>query len=236
MADARNSRKALATYVGSHNDDVTDLAFHPSHVSRLLSGSTDGLVNVYDTTIADEDDALLQVFNHGSSIAHTGFLSDDEIFALSHDEIFTIYPIDQPEDDDTFSAMHAFGDLRPQLHCEYVADLVSSQSAAYAFGAGSHSAHSFDIIPLHQSPRWVADRSNAIRLVNAHGDDIVRSICFSHNGRTIFSAGEDGLIRAWQVPEDHKTVSELGATNNLNKKRQKHKHDAKHRQDRFNPY
>ncbi|KAL8945476.1 MAG: hypothetical protein Q9211_000014 [Gyalolechia sp. 1 TL-2023] len=125
-------------YVECHNDDVTDLSFHPSSPSFLLSGSTDGLLNLYDTTIADEDEALTQVFNHGSSIAHADFLSDDEIFALSHDEVFSIYDTRDYLSGDEHDFTHAFGDLRPHLQCEYIVGLVGSRSSAPVLGAGSH--------------------------------------------------------------------------------------------------
>ncbi|KAL8663053.1 MAG: hypothetical protein Q9202_004193 [Teloschistes flavicans] len=136
--DSRAASQPLLQYVESHSDDVTDLAFHPSQPSRLLSGSTDSLVNLYDTTITDEDDALIQVFNHGSSIAHADFLSDHEVFALSHDEIFSVYDLrDLPQDHASNSAQH-FGDLRPQLHCDYVVGLMSSRSKGPLLGAGSY--------------------------------------------------------------------------------------------------
>lgn len=124
-------------YVESHSDDVTDLSFHPANPSILLSGSTDGLVNLYDTAISDEDDALIQVFNHGSSIAHAGFLSEQELYALSSDEIFSIYETGDFKPDGDQESTHAFGDLRPQLLCEYVVDLVSTTTGPI-FGAGSH--------------------------------------------------------------------------------------------------
>ncbi|KAL8779439.1 MAG: hypothetical protein Q9194_001447 [Teloschistes cf. exilis] len=136
--DSRATSQPLLQYVESHSDDVTELAFHPSQTSCLLSGSTDGLINLYDTTITDEDDALIQVFNHGSSIAHADFLSDHEVFALSHDEIFSIYDLKDSPGGDTSNPVQHFGDLRPQLHCDYVIDLMSSRSMGPFFGAGCH--------------------------------------------------------------------------------------------------
>ncbi|KAL8783680.1 MAG: hypothetical protein Q9213_004474 [Squamulea squamosa] len=136
--DARRLRNPVLLYHESHSDDITDLSFHPSHHPILLSGSIDGLVNLYDTTITDEDDALTQVFNHGSSIAHAGFLSDDEIFALSHDETFSIYKTTDSANAETAVPAHVFGDLRPQLQCEYIVDLISSGLTGPVLGAGSH--------------------------------------------------------------------------------------------------
>ncbi|KAL8732797.1 MAG: hypothetical protein Q9181_003835 [Wetmoreana brouardii] len=145
LLDSRATARPLLEYVESHSDDITDLSFHPSKPSVLLSGSTDGLVNLYDTTITNEDDALTQVFNHGHSIAHAGFLSDHEVFALSHDEIFSVYDSD---DDDTQDSAHHFGDLRPQLHCDYVVDLVNSHSTRPLVGAGSHRSALSCLIPV----------------------------------------------------------------------------------------
>lgn len=138
VRDLRATQQPLLQYIESHNDDVTELSFNPSNPSILLSGSTDGLINLYDTTITDEDDALIQVFNHGSSIAHAGFLSDHEVYGLSHDEIFCIFDTNDCHQDEAHESSYAFGDLRPQLHCEYVVNIVSSDKSAPVVGAGSH--------------------------------------------------------------------------------------------------
>lgn len=197
LRDARASKRSLLQYVESHSDDVTDLCFHASHPSILLSGSTDGLVNLYDTTVTDEDDALTQVFNHGSSIAHTGFLSDHEVFALSHDEIFSIYDTNRSDHVEAPTPTYALGDLRPQLQCEYVVDLVSSGSTGPVLGAGSHrfafinsssfsglqqsSLHQLDVVPLRRGSEWTLDTVNTLRLPGAHGEEVVRSLCFSRD-------------------------------------------------------
>lgn len=140
----RSPLKPFQSYVESHNDDVTELRFHPTLPRCLLSGSTDGLVNIYDISIADEDDALVQVQNHGSSINHAAFLSDSEFFALSHDEMFSVYHLNNEQGDSTDESSPApivFGDLRPKLDCEYVVDVIpsgSSDGVDAIIGAGSH--------------------------------------------------------------------------------------------------
>lgn len=110
------------------------LQYHPTRNNILLSGSTDGLVNIYDTTIADEDDALIQVINHGS-VHHAGFLTDRTIYALSHDETFSVHPATDPDEPtDAPDPVH-FGDVRQPLGCEYVAQLcVGSQGLYLATG------------------------------------------------------------------------------------------------------
>jgi hypothetical protein len=119
-----------------NNDDITDLYFHPSRRNHLLCGGIDGLVSIFDTNISDEDDSLLQVVNHGP-IHKAGFLADEIIFALSHDEQFSIHSVTSDVQDvavpvvgslsdtaaDDIPPVH-FGDLRPVLHCDYVIDVV----------------------------------------------------------------------------------------------------------------
>ena len=159
--DIRSANQPRLEYVESHNDDVTEvspcklqfqvntqiliffppfslhfqLQFHPTRKNVLLSGSTDGLVNLYDINVADEDDALLQVINHGS-IHHAGFLSETAVYALSHDETFSIHPITNPDSEgENESSPIQFGDLRPSLGCEYVVQTLTSDN-----GQGSYLA------------------------------------------------------------------------------------------------
>ncbi|KAI4237688.1 MAG: hypothetical protein LQ349_001668 [Xanthoria aureola] len=234
--DARASKRSLLQYVESHSDDVTELCFHTSRPSILLSGSTDGLVNLYDTTVADEDDALIQVFNHGSSIAHAGFLSDHEVFALSHDEAFSIYESNRSDHVEAPIPAYALGDLRPQLQCEYVVDLVSSESTGTVLGAGSHSLHQLDVVPLHRGSEWGLDTANTLRLPGAHGEEVVRSFCFSRDGNTIFTAGEDGLIKAWRSSEDPTGTMKAEDLGSAGIKRKKQKHSDRDERARFKPY
>jgi hypothetical protein len=130
-----------AQYHEVHSDDVTDLSFHPSHPSLLMSGSTDGLVNVCDTRIADEDEVVVQTFNLGASIHRARFLGggltsqqqqqqqqkqEDTagvVMALSHDERFALYNITE-EESASGDALCDFGDLREGLACQYVADVL----------------------------------------------------------------------------------------------------------------
>lgn len=110
--------------------DENQLQYHPVRNNILLSGSTDGLVNIYDTTITDEDDALVQVINHGS-VHHAGFLGERTIYALSHDEDFSVHPATDPDEQAEEPKPIQFGDLRQPLNCEYIAQLCTGSQSAY---------------------------------------------------------------------------------------------------------
>ncbi|KAL2056679.1 hypothetical protein ABVK25_003073 [Lepraria finkii] len=241
--DNRSPSKPVRQYVESHNDDITELQFHPHSRGTLLSGSTDGLVNVYDIDHSDEDDALSQVANHGSSIHHAGFLSNSQFFALSHDETFSIYQLESPDNPAPDMIPQVFGNLRPKLECEYVVDIIPHFGSGEAIlGAGSHSKHHLDLIPLQYADNWSFDQNITIRLPDAHGEEIVRSMLINHDAQTIFTAGEGGLIRAWRTSaengQEHMQEAETTTeTEKSKKKRRKKDHAAgDEAKGRFKPY
>ena len=137
-----------------NNDDITDVHFHPSRRNHLLSGGIDGLVSIFDTNVEDEDDSLLQVVNHGP-IHKAGFLSDEAVFALSHDEQFSIHAVTSdaetaillpgslsenanPATSD-IPPVH-FGDLRPVLHCDYAIDVLQVDGGTFV-ATGTHTRY-----------------------------------------------------------------------------------------------
>lgn len=132
LRDTRNASKPVQAYVESHNDTVTQVAFHPTQQQTLLSGATDGLVSIFDTTISDEDDALVQVLNHYGAVHCAGFLNAEEVYAVSTDEQLSVYTLSKPTDaEDATLSVTAFGDVREQLKSSYVVDLFPNSPSAY---------------------------------------------------------------------------------------------------------
>ncbi|PWY80497.1 WD40 repeat-like protein [Aspergillus heteromorphus CBS 117.55] len=194
--DIRSPGQTRLQYIESHSDDVTELQYHPIHKNIVLSGSTDGLVNIYNTLITDEDDALMQVVNHGS-VHHAGFLDQETIYALSHDENFSIYPVTNPDEQTQGPDPVQFGDLRQPLGCEYITQLFISNQGSYIAG-GNKLETRLDLVPLISTPTWRFDQENLWRLPGAHGEEVVRSVYLDGQSHTVFTCGEDGFVRAWK--------------------------------------
>lgn len=153
--DVRNTPVSQAAhYQDVHSDDVTTLSFSSSSPHHLLSGSTDGLVNLYDTRVADEDEVTLQTCNHNASIHRAAFVgsNNDVVLALSHDEQFALYDVAEETRDASTSdaaAMVEFGDLRQVLGCQYVADVMPKSDGSGAIvGAG---AQEYVVLHFHLS-------------------------------------------------------------------------------------
>jgi hypothetical protein len=45
---------------------------------------------------------------------------------------------------------------------------------------------------------WTLDRQNSVGLPGAHGEEIVRSFCFFDEEQVVYTAGEDGSVKAWR--------------------------------------
>ncbi|XP_061633770.1 WD repeat-containing protein 89 isoform X2 [Phyllopteryx taeniolatus] len=87
----------LGIYSESHSDDITQVRFHPRDKDRLASGSTDGLVNVFDVRRGSEEEALLCTCNSESSAASVRWAAADgsRLLCLSHDEGLHLWDLRQ---------------------------------------------------------------------------------------------------------------------------------------------
>lgn len=126
LFDTRNLQKPLRSFIDSHNDDITVTKFHPTNSNLLLSGATDGYVNVYDLNISNEDDAMLQCITfHSIHSAH--WISSNRIAVLSHMETFGIFSLASEQEINGESTKPPsdtiLGDVRSKWDCEYVVDM-----------------------------------------------------------------------------------------------------------------
>ncbi|KAG8624289.1 hypothetical protein KVT40_007356 [Elsinoe batatas] len=240
--DVRNTASPLRSYLESHNDTIATLSFSPSSTNHLLSSSTDALLTLFDTTQAEEDDAIQQVFNHSAAVHLASYLSQDEICAISSDEALSVYEISKPEDvenEDVHSLLTACGDVREELKASYVAQIL--QSAGETWVASGHlEEKTLRLTPLVRGDgktKWRFDHSRALSLPDGHGEEVVRDVLLDEGNRTIVSCGEDGMVRVWAVPDggaDGMEVEEDEAESKKEKKRRQK--EKKEKKERFKPY
>lgn len=182
----------LRSFIDSHHDDVTDLKFHPSDQNLLLSGSTDGYVNVYDLSQTEEEYALHQVINF-SSIHSCGWLSSDRIWTLSHIETFAVHQLNTKSDDQIEPSPLNFGDIRGPWNCDYVVDIYPGFIAT---GKLQEEQSNIQIIPFKNEN---CDMQNTAVIPAAHGTEIVRDVLIpEQNTSILYSGGEDGNLCMWK--------------------------------------
>lgn len=66
--DVRQS-KLVGGYWDSHENDVTQIKFHPTNPNLLLSGAMDGLINYFDINELNEEEAIQGTLNTDRSVS-----------------------------------------------------------------------------------------------------------------------------------------------------------------------
>ena len=60
----------------------------------------------------------------------------------------------------------------------------------------------FELVHLSGAPgvaeSWELDRQGTVGLPGAHGSELVRSFCIFDDEGLVFTAGEDGCVKAWR--------------------------------------
>lgn len=233
--DFRNPKAPVRSYVESHTDTITALAWHPTQRNLLLSGSTDGLVSIFDAEVAEEEDALMQVLNPRSAVHCAGFLPDDQVYSLSTDEQFSIYGLDKMGTaEEEALPMKEFGDVREQLSCSYVIDIVQQPFLSGPVMAyGNNEDQTLELITLQPQPGW--SFGSRVQLPGAHGEEVVRGVMFV--GETsVLTCGEDGQAKIWALDESGASASaeaEMDVDAGAGSKKAKRKGK---KSERFAPY
>ncbi|KAI7160885.1 WD40 repeat-like protein [Hortaea werneckii] len=216
LYDARNPSTPLRDYAESHTDSITQLAFHPTAPHVVLSGSTDGLVSLFNGNESDEEEALQTVFNPRSAVHCAGFLSPEEVYVFTTDEQFLIYPLPtststEGDGDGQSSAEQQqqqqprdFGDVREKLNCMYVINLLRQpvdHQPLIAYGHNEQQRLSVMQLSSSSSPGGGGEQGSwdfgpSVDFPGAHGEEVVRDMLVG-DGRA-WSCGEDGCVRVWK--------------------------------------
>lgn len=225
--DLRSPAAPLRSFVESHTDSITQLRWHQTQQNLLLSGSTDGLVSVFDAEVAEEEDALMQVLNPRSAVHCAGFLAEDQVYALSTDEQFWVYGLEKTGmAEEEALPVKEFGDVRTELGCMYVVDVVKEGFMSDpVFAYGHNDKQTLEIAQL-KGPSW--EFGERIELPGAHGEEVVRDLKFV-DASNVVSCGEDGMVRVWGIG-----AAEAGKSAGSVSKKAKRK--GKKESERFAPY
>lgn len=201
--DIRNPSSAVRSFVDSHHDDITSIEFHPTLSQYLMSGSTDGYVNIYNLLEEDEDEALHQVINY-ASVHSCHFTQERRISVLSHIETLSFYELNNTNYDKIEERPpNDLQDLRHRWDdCEYVVDLFPSGHVVF----GANSSQKLTLYPFNPiSEKFNKDQS--ILFPGAHGDEVVRDFKLIQNANVALTCGEDGAVKFWQIPHQIESYS-----------------------------
>lgn len=189
-------RDPLGVYSDSHSDDVTQVKFHPTNPSRVASGSTDGLVNIFDIHENDEADALIATCNSDSTVSFLGWAGENhsQIFCVTHNEGFCWWDIAQIDTDDTIM-LSKIQDIRGHVSgctVDYlVGGVYHKKDNVLCLAGGSHEG---DISLL----RCDLDQVRHIRTLRGGHSSTVRSFHWDLDDDCLLTGGEDGQLLIWR--------------------------------------
>ncbi|KAL1921382.1 uncharacterized protein VTP21DRAFT_11098 [Calcarisporiella thermophila] len=204
--DARNSQ-FMSQFVETHCDDITLLHFHPTNPMQLLTGSTDGLVSLYDVTQFDEDEAVTAVINSGSSVHRANFFgpNSEYVYCLTHIETLSLWHAETSE------CIFDFGDVRKTsspgvMQLDYVIDCHYDNSGQRLYLLGG--SNQGDINMLHVN---VGELQLCQVLAGGHSE-VVRSIHWSPSSNFLISGAEDAKLCLWTTSPPLPSTTSIPST------------------------
>lgn len=190
------SKEPLGAYSESHNDDVTQVRFHPTNPSLVATGSTDGLVNVFDLNESNEDDALSSTCNSDSSVNVIGWAGSDykQVYCLTHDEGFVWWDLAQVDTEEPITLCKV-EDMREYVSGCSMDYLISGvyrekQNTLLLLG-GSHNG---DISVLNCDLGKVTH----VKTLTGGHTGTVRAVYWCGGDDTVITGGEDAQLLVWK--------------------------------------
>ncbi|KAK0161982.1 hypothetical protein PV327_008372 [Microctonus hyperodae] len=183
----------LGGYWESLMDDVTSLTFHPNKPNILTSGSTDGLINVFDVTQPSEDSALSYSLNTESSVDRLGWLADD-IWCTTHTHSLQLWKCEDACPFIKYERNNIETYLAESQDSSYLVNMHSPETLNQPFlltGASSTKGEN-----LH----GVIVKSDGMEICYDFPDNkqIVRDSWYHDKSGLLITGGEGGFINVWK--------------------------------------
>ncbi|XP_072169715.1 WD repeat-containing protein 89-like [Diadema setosum] len=189
----RRSTNLLGTYKECHSDDITQVKFHPTKSSSLATGSTDGLVCVFDTSQNNEEDALVTTLNSDSSVSRIGWCgtNSEYLYCLTHTDTILIF--DAVES----SEITRFGAIRESLkedccQVDYLVDCFYHSSLKSLIVLGGTNSGDTHLLTVGR------DRLHFVHPLKGIHKGVVRCLHWDNQTETLITGGEDGVVSSWQ--------------------------------------
>lgn len=195
--DIRN-KSLMGAYWESHTDDVTQVVFDPNDVDKLMSGSVDGLINLFDVKQTNEDDALMDTFNTESSVEQLLWYNNkgkDSIGCITHTVDLQLWSQDDAE---------LYAHFR---RCD-IAKAMKRKSEAHCYVAGGHRLLGNELLLLAGSNWNEGEHLKCIFTNNKKIESFctlkgnrqrVRCSVFNQYHNVLMTGGEQGILNIWDV-------------------------------------
>ncbi|XP_050538555.1 WD repeat-containing protein 89 [Daktulosphaira vitifoliae] len=197
--------KLLGGYWDTHQGDITQVKFHPNEEKTVISGSTDGIINLFDVTQTSEKDALQLTFNTNSSVSILNWLKDkceDWIFScITHTEDLQLWHTtdSKPCISILRNAISKSMNIEPDVYCQVINCHQLDNDGNILLLVGNNHRKGEHL----QSFNISIDSSISPRTLFKNNKQIVRCSWYDSNDGTLITGGEAGIISVWSLNEIH---------------------------------
>ncbi|XP_007530971.1 WD repeat-containing protein 89 [Erinaceus europaeus] len=205
--DMSSTKDPLGVYSETHSDDITQVCFHPSNPNMIVSGSTDGLVNVFDISVDNEEDALITTCNSVSSVNCIGWAGKDykQIYCMTHDEGFYWWDLNYLDTDEPITCL-SIQDVRKVINLkedilDYLIGGLYHEKMDKLFLVGGTNTGK-----IHLLNCTTAGLTHMTSLQRGH-TATVRSFCWNMQDDSLLTGGEDAQLLLWKPETREKTFT-----------------------------
>ncbi|ELT89231.1 hypothetical protein CAPTEDRAFT_192356 [Capitella teleta] len=194
---------ALGGYFDSHSDTVSTIKFHETKATELLTGTEDGLVNLFDISESSEDEALLTTLNIETFVNRVGWCRPDssQIFCLSDKLTLNVWEANDPYDDvisiDSEEVKNKVSD-----DVDYLIDCFEMESSSKTFIAMGNNRGQIFIHSLEE------DGYTKRHQLSGHAN-IVRALAWDEKSGNLWTGGEDSTLCLWRNQAASQKVTTL---------------------------
>lgn len=197
----KRSTKLLGGYWESHEDDITQVCFLPSNSDCIATGSTDGLINVFDLGQDNEEDSLLYSLNTESSVDKLVWFGHSketsELACTTHTEDLQLWRINDAAPYAKFSRDKITNSIqRKRTDLCYISDVLNIDNTLCVL-AGS-------LFRRGECLQLLKSYNNEIELCATfcNNKQVVRSCIFYNTSDVFVTGGESGLLTMWKQRSD----------------------------------
>lgn len=197
-------RKFLGSYWECHSEDITNARFHPGNADLLVSGSVDGLINVFDISQPTEDDAMQYCFNVDTAIESLNWHRNPEsgkdwVSCVTTTNDFHLYDVESQDPEVEFDRekITEFICRKSAIDCNVVGAYNDGDGGLMLL-AGSN----YNKGECLRSLRYADDKTFQPHQNFLHNKQIVRASVYSAKENALITTGESGLITVWQCGTD----------------------------------
>nr|CAD7199138.1 unnamed protein product [Timema douglasi] len=173
--------------------------FHPSKCDTVTTGSTDGLINIFDLSQGCEDDALLYSLNTEASVETLGWVTndgaEDGLSCITQTEELQMWSIDGAAPDVHFTREDITKHIqRKSVEDCYLVNLHQNTSSRELFLIAGTTAQGGECL------RTLSVKNNTLKPLSQflENKQIVRTSWYDENNGILVTGGESGLISLWK--------------------------------------